>query len=433
MLSIAHARLASALVALLFLLAACGGTATPTAAPKAAEPTKPAAATAAPTTAPAATKPAEPTKPAAAATTAPATGATAAPAAGKEIVVGLFGPMSGPQSQYGKNFSQAIALATDDLNKAGGINGRPVKIVEADDRNDNKEAANIAERFAADPNIVAVIGGFSSAASLSAAPIYQKAGITQLCPTCSHPTFTKEGDKQLEYIFSLSNPQALEGPFNAKFTATTLGKKKVAVLWRKDDWGLAAKDQYEKAFKDLGGEVVLSEGLADSTPDFKPVLTKIRDLKPDVVYLALFYNDAAVLAQQAKQIGFDIPFVASGALYNIQFLNLAKGAADGMYLPTTFFPSESNPKALEFAKRYKERYNVEADNFAAHAYDSAQVLFDAMKRSDLTRKGIRDALAQTKDWQGTTGVITFDADRRVAKEFTWLRIQNNEFVYYKPQ
>ena len=218
-----HTRALGAFVAVIFMLAACaGGAASPTAAPKAAEPTKPVAA--APTTAPAAaatTAPAAPTaaaKPAAGATTAP----VAAPATGKEVVVALAAPMSGPESQYGKNFSQAIAMATDDLNKAGGINGRPVKVVELDDRNDPKEAANIAERYVTDPNVLAVIGGFSSAASLSAAPIYQKAGITQLCPTCSHPSFTKEGGKQdgkqMEYIFSISNPQALEGPFNAKFT-----------------------------------------------------------------------------------------------------------------------------------------------------------------------------------------------------------------------
>lgn len=423
-------RLFSVVTSLVFVLAACAQAPTPTAKPV--EPAKPAATTA-PAAAPTAAAPAATTAPAAkpAATTAPA----AAPATGKEIVIGLFGPMSGNSAQYGKNFSQAVSLATDDLNKSGGIGGRPVKIVEADDRNDNKEAANIGERFASDANILAVIGGFSSAASLSAAPIFQKAGIPQLCPTCSHPQFTREGGKDdgkpMDFVFSLSNPQALEGPFNAKFTFNTLGKKKVAVLWRKDDWGVAAKDQYEKAFKDLGGTVVLSEGLADDTKDFKPVLTKIKDLKPDVIYIALFYTDAAVMTQQAKQLGLDIPIVSSGSLYNIQFLTLAQGTADGMLLPTTFFPSEGNKLALDFARKYKERFNTEADNFAAHAYDSALVMFDALKRSDLTRKSIRDALAATKGFAGTTGVITFDADRRVAKDFTWIQVKNNEFVYFK--
>jgi branched-chain amino acid transport system substrate-binding protein len=388
------------------VLAACGQAVTPTA------------------------KPAEPAKPAAVVPTAAAKAEEKKPAeaSGKEIVIGLFGPMSGAESQYGKNFSQAIALATDDLNKAGGIGQRPVKIVESDDRNDPKEAANIAQKYAADTNMLAVIGGFSSAASLNAAPILQKAGMVQLCPTCSHPEFTKDG----EYIFSLSNPQADEGPFNATFTANRLGKKKVAVLWRKDDWGLAAKDTYEKKLKELGGDIVLSEGLVSDTKDFKPVLTKIKDLKPDALYIALFYTDAAVLTQQAKQLGLDLPIVSTGAIYNIQFLKLAQETAEGVYLPTTFFPSEGNPKALDFAKRYKERYGVEADNFAAHAYDAALVLFEALKKSDLTRKSIRDALAQTKELTLTTGVITFDANRRVHKDFTWLRVKGNEFAYFKP-
>jgi branched-chain amino acid transport system substrate-binding protein len=420
-------HLLASLVVLLLLVTACGQAAAPTApAPtQAAKPTAAATQAAAPATATAPAKAAEPTKPAAVPATTPATAAQ--PAAGKEILVGLFGPMSGAESQYGKNFSQAISMATDDLNRAGGIGGRPVKIVESDDRNDPKEAATIAQKYASDSNMMAVLGGFSSAASLNAAPIFQKAGIVQLCPTCSHPEFTKDG----EYIFSLSNPQADEGPFNAKFTANTLGKKKVAVLWRKDDWGLTAKDNYERTFKELGGEVVLSEGLVADTKDWRPVLTKIKDLKPDVLYIALFYQDAAVMTQQAKQLGLDIPIVAAGSLYNIQFVKLAQDAAEGIYLPTTFFPNESNPKAQDFAKRYKEKYGVEADNFAAHAYDSALVLFEAMKKSDLTRKSIRDALAQTKDLQLTTGVITFDANRRVHKDFTWLRVKGSEFVYYK--
>jgi branched-chain amino acid transport system substrate-binding protein len=417
-------RSLSGLLLVLMLLAACsGGAASPTAAPKAAEPAKPAA-----TTAPAA---AATSAPAAAATTAPAP--TTAPAAttaaqaptGKEIVIGLYGPMSGSAAQNGKHFSNSVALAVDDVNKAGGIANRPVKVVEADDRLDPKEAANIAQKFVSDPNMLAVIGGFSSTASLAAAPIYQKAGMTNLCPTCSHPEYTKDGN----FIFSLSNPQSDEGPFNAKFTVNTLGKKKVAVLWRKDDWGLSAKDTYENEIKKLGGEVVLSEGLLEGTQDFKPVLTKIKSLNPDVIYIALFYTDAAVMTQQAKQLGLTIPVVSSGSLYNIQFVKLAQDSAEGMLLPTAYFPAEG--KSVEFAKRYKERFGIDADNFAAHAYDSAVLMLEAIKKSDLTRDSVRQSLmATSKGYKGLTGDLTFDENRRVHKDFTWLQVKNSDFAVY---
>src|SRR5690606_10452761 len=183
-------------------------------------------------------------------------------------------------------------------------------LIKEDDRSLPVEAANIARRFVADGRIVATIGSFSSTASLAAAPIYERAGLVQLSPSSSHPDFTAQGT----YMFRNVNTQDIEGPLNAQFVVERLGARRVAVIYRQDDWGLTASRSFVDAARDLGAQVVINEAIVDGTRDFRPLITRLHSANVDVIYVALFYADAAVFAQQARQAGLILPVVTNSSL-----------------------------------------------------------------------------------------------------------------------
>lgn len=344
------------------------------------------------------------------------------------IVIGLFAPMSGDNAEYGRTFDRAITIFVDQINAAGGIHGRPIQIVKEDDRAQPAEAANIARRFAADRNIIATIGSFSSTASLAAAPILERAGVVQLSPSSSHPDFTKQGT----YMFRNVNTQDVEGPLNAEFVVGRLGAKRIAVIYRQDDWGLTASQSFVKAARSLGAEVVLNEAVIEGTRDFRTLITRLHTLNPDAIYLALFYADAAVFAQQAKQGGLRVPVVTNSSLHNPQLIALGGDAVEGFYVPANFFPGDPDPVVQNFIAAYRARWNEEPDQFAAIAYDSIAVIAEAIKSildagRPLTRQAVRDALYALPPYRGVSGIIRFDSEGDVHKQMTWLVIENGEF------
>jgi branched-chain amino acid transport system substrate-binding protein len=314
------------------------------------------------------------------------------------------------------------------VNDAGGINGRPLKIVAQDDRANPREAANIAQRFASDRLILATIGSFSSTASLAAAPILERAGVVQLSPSSSHPDFTKQGT----FMFRNVNTQDIEGPLVARFVVGEKQARRVAVLYRQDDWGLTASQAFIKAVEAQGAKVVFSEAVVQGTRDFRPLLTKLRSQSPDLLYVALFYADAAILAQQLRQSGLTLPVVTNSSLNNPQLIELAGQAVEGWLVPTNYFPGDPSPVVQDFLREYRQRWQEEPDQFAAIAYDSIAVIAEAAKSvlaagKPLDRKAIRDALYALPPYRGVSGIIKFDAEGDVEKSMTWLVIKSGKF------
>lgn len=348
------------------------------------------------------------------------------------ITIGFFAPLSGDNAEYGRKFDHAITLYVENLNADGGINGRPIQILREDDRALPVDAANIARRFASDRRILATIGSFSSTAALAAAPIYERAGVVQLSPSSSHPDFTAQGT----YMFRNVNTQDIEGPLNAQFVVEDLGAKRVAVIYRQDDWGLTASSSFVSAIGDLDANVVLNEAIIEGTRDFRPLITRMRSLDIDVIYLALFYADAAVFAQQAQQAGLNQPVVTNSSLNNPELITLGGAAVEGFFVPTNFFAGDPDPVVQGFLQSYRERWNEEPDQFAAIAYDSIAVIAEAARSvldagQPLTRQAIRDALYNLEPYRGASGLIEFDSNGDVIKSMTWLVIRDGEFQIYQ--
>lgn len=337
--------------------------------------------------------------------------AQTATAKGEPIYLGVSGPLTGPNAQYGAQWKQGFDLALDQINGTGGINGRPLTYVFEDSQSDPRQAVAVAQKFVADKRIVAELGDFASPASMAATPIYQRAGLVQFGFTNSHPDFTKGGD----YAWSNSVSQADEQPLNASY-ANRLGLKRIAVLHLNTDWGRTSKDLFVKAVKDLGGEVVAAEGYLPEEKDFRSTLVRVRDAKPDGLMLISYYADAALILRQVKQAGLKLPVVASSSVYSPKLFELGGDAVEGLFTSARFFPEDTRPEVRKFVDSFKAKYGKEPDAFNAYAYDTVILIGQVLREAGTERKAVRDGLAKVKDVPSVIyGKATFDpATRRVS-------------------
>ncbi|AJY77983.1 hypothetical protein VN24_23775 [Paenibacillus beijingensis] len=344
----------------------------------------------------------------------------------KEVSLGLSAPLTGNSAQYGESFRNAMKMAIDEFNAKGGA--VKVNLVEMDSKNDPKESANIAQKLVDNDNIVAVVGDFSSTTSMAASPIYQRSGLVQLSPTSSHPDFTSTGD----YIFRNVPTQKIEGAFVADY-AKELGYKKSAVIYIQNDWGIAAKENFEAKFKEAGGEVSNSLNFNPDTKDFNNILIKIRESGPDVIYLGAPYTESALIAQQSKKLGIKAGFIGTSILYSDQYIQLGGKDVEGTHLSSYFFPADPRPEVQKFVEAYKKTYSKDPDMFAALTYDSANMLLSIIEKGETSRKGIRDALAAMKDFPGITGKTSFNDIRNVEKDLAKLDVKDGQFTLYKKE
>ncbi|HXZ38724.1 MAG TPA: ABC transporter substrate-binding protein, partial [Thermodesulfobacteriota bacterium] len=172
-----------------------------------------------------------------------------------EVKIGLSAPITGDWAEYGADFKRSVTMVFDRVNKEGGINGKKIVLEIADSRGDAKEAVLIAEKFVADPAIIAQIGDFSSSCTMAAAPVYEQAKMVQISPTASHQDWTKKG----EFMFRVVATQGYEGPYNARWAVKDLGKKKIATVYINNDWGVDANKYFVQEAKALGAEIVAEE------------------------------------------------------------------------------------------------------------------------------------------------------------------------------
>lgn len=346
------------------------------------------------------------------------------------IYLGVSGPLTGPNAQYGAQWKQGFDLALDQINGSGGIKGRPLRYIFEDTQSDPKQTVAVAQKFVSDKRIVAELGDFSSPASMAASPIYQRAGLLQFGFTNSHPDFTKTGD----FIWSNSVSQAEEQPLNAAFAVKRLGFKRIAVLHLNTDWGRTSKDHLVAAAKALGAEIVATEGYQPEEKDFRSTLVRVRDAKPDSLFLVSYYADAALLVRQARQTGLTVPVAAASSIYSPKFVELGGDAAEGVFTSSRFFPEDPRPEVQTFVQAFKAKYGKEPDAFNSYAYDTV-ILFGQVLREapDLERKTIRDTLAKVKDVPSVIyGKASFDpATRRVAgAKSAELVVKNGRFTLW---
>lgn len=344
------------------------------------------------------------------------------------IKLGFFGDLSGRTFNFGQSAKNGILMAADEINQAGGINGRQLDVVIDDDKGSPEEAASLTGKLITNDQVVAIIGGGTSSNSRAAAPKAQAEHVPLISPSSTDPAVTQVGD----YIFRACFVDAFQGDVMAKFAINTLKAKKAAILFDFNaSYGRGLTDYFELSFAKLGGQIVTKLSYTQGDADFKGQLSSIQAAEPDVIYIPGYYADVAVIAKQARMIGLKQPLLGGDGWDAPELWQLGGDALNGSFISTHYSVDDPSPAIQRFVHDYKQRYgNLTPDAHAALAYDAMRVLADAIERAGSTAHDkIRNALAETKNFQGVTGVISMDANRNAIKPAVVLKLQDGHYIY----
>ncbi len=347
------------------------------------------------------------------------------------VTIGFFSHLSGNFAEYGTSFKNAVELYLDEVRAAGGIEGRPVTLIVEDDRNSPQEAATVARKIAGTPGVVLAIGSWSTTASMAAAPILSEAHIPQISPTSSHPDFSKQSD----YVFRQNNTDDILAQYNADTIQKKLGAKTVVIPYSQDDWGVYTAKATAEAIEKEGGKVLLLESVQPGSREFRPLISKIKSLAPEGVFMALPYQEASIFIRQLRQAGIDVPVGGGIPLTSPKFIELAGPAAEGAVLHTIFSAQDPEAKRQAFTKAYQDKYGKLPDQFSALAYDAAAIGVEAIRRviqsgKPLTGEAVREELINGPAYEGVTGVTKYDANGDVRKDPTFIIVRDGQFQLF---
>ena len=329
-----------------------------------------------------------------------------------DIVVGMYGSLTGDGASFGQSSREGTELAVDELNSAGGLlGGRKIKLLVEDDQSKPEEASNAVTKLVTQDKVIAVLGEVASRRSLAAAPVCQKYMVPMISPSSTNERVTQVGD----YIFRVCFIDPFQGEVLAKFAYNDLKARKVAIL--KDiqqDYSVGLTDSIVKHFTALGGQVLDPVSYSTGDADFKAILTQVRSQKPDAVFATGYYPEAAIIARQARELGMKMPLLGGDGWVGDALKN-GREALNNSFISNHYSADNPDPVVQNFVKAYHARFDKEPDAIAALAYDAVKVLAEAMTRANSTDgQKLRDALA-TSDVAGVTGRLKINAKRDVDK------------------
>ncbi len=345
-----------------------------------------------------------------------------------EIVVGEFASLTGKEATFGTSSHEGTLLAIEEINAAGGVLGKKIKLLTEDNQSKAGESATVVNKLISKDGAVAILGEVASSRSLEAAPICQSNSIPMISPSSTNPKVTETGN----FIFRVCFIDPFQGTVMANFAKNRLNAKKVAVFTDvKSDYSKGLAKFFKEGFSKGGGEIVAELDFNGGDKDFKGQLTTIKSKNPDAVFVPGYYTDAALICIQAKEIGLTVPLFGGDGWESEKLTEIGKEAVEGNYFSTHYHPEVSSAKSKAFVESYKKRFGGKMpDAMAALGYDSAMLLADAFKRAESTDGAkVRDALAATKGLEAVTGKTTLDAKRDAVKAAVIIQVKGGKFSF----
>jgi branched-chain amino acid transport system substrate-binding protein len=341
-----------------------------------------------------------------------------------QIKIGAVTCLTGALSTFGVSSVQGAKLAVEEINAAGGRLGQPIQLIVEDNGSKAGETATIARKFISQDKVVAILGDLTSSATMEGAPLAQAAKIPLLTPSATNVAITRIGN----YIFRSCFIDPFTGKIMAKFALDQLKAKQAIVITDvKQDYSVGLTDAIRQYFTQNGAGISNTFSYSSGDTDFRTQLTGVRMAHPDVVFLPGYYTEAALILLQAKQLGIKCPFVGGEGWDSPALVQVAGKAADGNYYTDHFSAADPDPRVQKFVQTYRAKYGALPDALAALWYDGARLLSQAVQRAGSTEGAkIRDALAETRDFEGVTGRISIDENRNAAKSGVILKIENGE-------
>jgi branched-chain amino acid transport system substrate-binding protein len=350
---------------------------------------------------------------------------------GNDILVGEYGSLTGPQATFGTSTHNAIIMAAEEINRAGGIKGKKMTVITEDDESRSDQAVTVVTKLISQNNVLAVLGEVASSCSIAAGPICQSNKVPMISPSSTNPAVTQIGDYIFRTCFTDNYQGKYIAEFGSKFCEET-GKPKTAAILTdiKNDYSQGLTTIIEQVFTQMGGRIVGKQSYSNGDSDFRSQLTTIKGLNPSIIFVPGYYTDVGQMARQRVDLGMTTPLVGGDGWESPKLIEIGGKALDGCYYTTHYVADDPTPVVRNFVTKYKDRFGAKPDAMAALGYDATYVLADALKRTKkLDGPSLRDAIAATKGYVGVTGTITLGPDRNpVGKKIVVDEVLNNQLI-----
>ncbi len=334
------------------------------------------------------------------------------------IKIGFFAPITGPAAADGMSAKNAVELGVKEVNEAGGIKGKKVELIVYDDRLKAEEAVAIANKLIEKDKVVGVVSGSYSGPTRVTAPIFQKAGMPMVAGYAVHPDVTWDPvqKKPNDFIFRNGFLGEVEGAAAAEFAVKNLKAKKISIISMDNDFGRAISAGFAARAEKLGSTILTKQMYKfPGEKDFRPYLTRIKEGNPDVIFAAGYYNEAASIVRQAKELGIKSQILGEEGFDSPKFLEIAGSSAEGVIIATNLDRDDPRPLVQNFLKNFKKTYGEDADMVGASSYDAFMILVKAIEKAGTDPKAIQKALMETKNYNGLTGKISRFVQGEVVK------------------
>lgn len=329
------------------------------------------------------------------------------------IKVGANLEMTGGSASYGISSKNAIELAFKEINEKGGINGKQLELVVADNKSEAAEATNAMQKLVSQDNVVAVIGPNLSSSVIAASAINNSAKVLDIAPMATNPyvTVDQASGKTKDFNYRTCFIDPFQGTVMAKFATAELGVGNAAVLIdNSSDYAKGLAQFFKENFVKEGGAVTAEESYLQKDTDFKATLTKIKATNPDFLYVPGYYQEVGLIVKQARELGMNMPIAGGDGWDSAKMPEIAGAAAlNNTYFSSLYSPEDSSDINKNFVAAYEKAYGQKPDVFAALSYDSALLVAEAIKNAGSTEPAkISEAMAKINGFSGVSGSVTFD-------------------------
>jgi len=344
------------------------------------------------------------------------------------IKIGVFEPMTGAQAAGGEMTVEGIKLANE---IKGEVLGKKVELVIVDNKSDKVEAANAVSRLIEKDKVAAIIGSYSSSLAMSAGDIVKQKEVPAVGCSPTNPLVTLNND----YYFRVCFIDPFQGTVMANYAFKDLGAKKAAIIQDvNQDYSVGLSKYFMDAFRELTGDedsIVEISSYNSGDQDFTAQLTNAKGKNPDVIFAPGNYGECALMIRQARDLGITTPILGGDTWESPEFLSIGGEAVEGAVFSTHFTAEApvTNVSGI-FLEEYKNKFNKDANAFAALGYDAYMVILDAIERAgSADSKAIRNELAKTENFVGATGNITLDENGDAVKSAVINQVDGGTFKY----
>ncbi|MBI3333465.1 MAG: branched-chain amino acid ABC transporter substrate-binding protein [Candidatus Omnitrophica bacterium] len=323
------------------------------------------------------------------------------------IRIGFAGPFTGDQAAQGLDMLEGARLAVEEAVSRGGVlPGFRIELVPMDDQRNPAQAVSVAKRLAADPNVMVVVGHLNSSCTKPASAIYYEARLLHVNPVSSNPEISRQG---FDTFFRVCATDDLQGPAGVRFALEELKAKRLFILDDMTTYGRGLANEFEKAARAQGLEILGHEGIAQGEKDFSPLLTKVKSLGPDLIYFAGMFPEGALLIKQKSELEIPAHFLGGDGLFEPTLITLATPrAAEGIYLTTLGADIRQVPSAQSFVRAFEAKHG-HLGAYSSYAYEATRLALEAVRRAGRKdRAAVLAAMREIQEYDGILGVHTFD-------------------------